>query len=130
MFSPNGRWIAYVSDESGQSEVYVRPFPSSEGKWQVSSGGGHYPVWNPNGKELFYRSGDKMMVVEAEIDGELRLEEPRMLFEKSLAWPLYDVAADGQRFVMIEEGEPQPTITELILVQNWGEELKRLVPTN
>ena len=71
-----------------------------------------------------------MMVVEAETEGELRLGEPRMLFEKSLARQLYDVAQDGQSFVMIVEGEPQPTITQLILVQNWGEELKRLVPTN
>ena len=63
-FSPNGRWIAYYSDESGQDEVYVRQFPSAEGKIQVSTGGGEISVWNPNGEELFYHNGDKMMVVD------------------------------------------------------------------
>jgi serine/threonine-protein kinase len=129
MFSPNGRWIAYESNESGQYEVYLRPFPSAEGKRQVSTGGGGYPMWNPNGKELFYRSGEKMMVVDVEPEGELALGEPRLLFEK-LVTAGYDVAPDGRRFIMIEEGESQPAPTELILVQNWGEELKRLVPPN
>ena len=130
MFSPNGRWIAYESDESGQYQVYIRPFPSAEGKRQVSTGGGNYPVWNPNGKELFYRNGDKMMVVDVETEGELVLGTPQMLFEKPSLLEEYDVAPDGQHFVMIEEGESQPAPTQLILVQNWGEELKRLVPTN
>ncbi len=130
MFSPNGLWIAYSSDESGRREVYVRPFPSAEGKRQVSTGGGDWPKWHPNGKELFYLNGDKMIVVDVETEGELTLGDPRLLFEKSLANPYYDVTPDGQRFVMIEEGESQPAPTQLILVQNWGEELKRLVPTN
>ncbi len=130
MYSPNGRWIVYESDESGHYEVYVRPFPSAKSKKQVSTIGGRYAVWNPNGKELFYRHGDKMMVVDVETEGELRLGEPKLLFEKSLANPEYDVAPDGQRFVMIEQDQSQPAPTELILVQNWGEELKRLAPTN
>ena len=130
MFSPNGRWIAYRSDESGQYQVYIRPFPSAEGKWQVSTAGGTYPVWNPDGKELFYRNGDKMMVVDVKTEGELALGTPQMLFEKPSLLEEYDVAPDGQHFVMIEEGESQPAPTQLILVQNWGEELKRLVPTN
>ncbi len=130
MFSPNGRWIAYVSDESGQYEIYIRLYLSAEGKRQVSTGGGVDPMWNPNGKELFYRNGDKMIVVDVEIEGELTLGEPRVLFQKPLASPNYDVTLDGQHFVMVEQGESQPAPTQLILVQNWGEELKRLVPTN
>jgi serine/threonine-protein kinase len=129
-FSPNGRWIAYSSDESGQYEVYLRPFPSAEGKRQVSTGGGDYPMWNPNGKELFYRKGDSVMVVEVKTEGELTLGEAKLLIENLDALERYHVAPDGQRFVMIERGESQPAPTQLILVQNWGVELKRLVPTN
>ena len=62
--SPDGRWMAYTSDETGQNEIYVRPFPEvNEGKWQVSTGGGDSPLWSPDGRELFYRSGDTVMVV-------------------------------------------------------------------
>ena len=129
-FSPNGRWVAYSSNESGHYEVYIRPFPSAEGKRQISTGGGDLPVWNSNGKELFYLNEDEMMVVDVETEGELVLGTPQMLFEKPSLLEEYDVAPDGQHFVMIEEGESQPAPTQLILVQNWGEELKRLVPTN
>jgi serine/threonine-protein kinase len=129
VFSPDGLWIAYQSNESGQNEVYVRPYPSSEGKRQISIGGGSAPMWNPSGKELFYRNGDRMMVVDINTEGELTPGKPRLLFEK----PSYlsrDVTPDGQRFIMIERGESQPAPTQLVLVQNWGEELKRLVPTH
>ena len=63
-FSPDGRWLAYISDESGRYEIYVQPYPGPGGKWQISTEGGTEPVWNPNGRELFYRSGDKMMAVD------------------------------------------------------------------
>jgi Tol biopolymer transport system component len=62
-FSPDGRWIAYVSDESGRPEIYVQPYPGPGGKWQISADGGIEPVWNANGRELFYRSGNRMMAV-------------------------------------------------------------------
>ena len=130
MFSPNGRWIAYASDESGQYEVYIRSFPSSQGKRQVSTEGGEYPVWNPKGKEIFYRDGDKMMVVDVRTEGELVLGKPRPLFEVPSLRLNYDVTLDGQRFVMIEHLQSRPVSNQLVLVQNWAEELKRLVPTN
>jgi hypothetical protein len=130
MFSPNGRWIAYQSNESGQSEVYVRSFPGAERKRQVSTEGGTSPVWNPNGRELFYRNGNKMMAVDVEMVGEVKLGEPKVLFEMPGFLDRFDVTPDGQRFVMIEEGESQPAPAHLVLVQNWGEELKRLVPAN
>jgi len=129
-FSPDGKWIAYVSDASGHYEVYVASFPGSRGKRQVSTDGGIQPVWSPNGDELFYRSGTKMMVVDIELCVELMLGSPELLFEMNAEYvPAYDVARDG-RFVMIQETEPNPPPDHLILVQNFAEELKRLVPND
>lgn len=129
-FSPNGRFLAYESSETGQYEIYARPFPPSSGKIKVSEGGGQYPRWNPNGRELFYRDGDRLMSVDADIDGDLVFGRPRFLFE----WPHitssrdYDVSPDGERLVMAEDTESTAAITQLFLVQNFSEELKRLVP--
>jgi eukaryotic-like serine/threonine-protein kinase len=133
-FSPDGRWIAYVSDESGKPEVYVQPFPASGGKWQVSTDGGTEPVWNRNGRELFYRSGDRMMAVDVVTEPTFSSGRPRMLFEGKYVgspFPLtgfaYDVSSDGQRFLMIEEtGGTTPSQINVVL--NWAEELKRRVP--
>jgi dipeptidyl aminopeptidase/acylaminoacyl peptidase len=129
VFSPDGEWLAYDTDESGQSEVYVLAFPSGRAKQQVSTGGGYFPAWNPSGGELFYRNGNNVMVVDVRTNGELVLGKPRVLFEKLSVWA-YDVTRDGQRFVMVERSEAEPPPTQLILVQNWAEELKRLVPTD
>ncbi len=131
--SPDGGWMAYVSDESGQNEVFVRSFPGMAGKRQVSTEGGRYPLWNANGRELFYRDDDKMMVVEITSNESLELGAPKVLFEKPFAYSAaglnYDVAPDGRRFVMINESDAEPAPTQLVLVQNWAEELRRLVPT-
>jgi len=129
-FSPDGRFIAYQSDESGEYEVYVLPFPGPGGKRQVSTGGGTRPLWNPKGNELFYRNGHRMMAVDVDTSDGLTLGKPRVLFERAGADEGYDVAPDGQRFVMMDRVESTPPPRELILVQNWSEELKRLVPTN
>ena len=80
-FSPDGRWLAYISDESGRYEIYVQPYPGPGGKWQISTEGGTEPVWNPNGRELFYRSGDKMMAVDIATQPGFAAGKPRMLFE-------------------------------------------------
>ena len=80
-FSPDGRWLAYISDESGRYEIYVQPYPGPGGKWQISTEGGTEPVWNPNGRELFYRSGDKMMAVDIATQPSFAAGKPRMLFE-------------------------------------------------
>ena len=130
MVSPDGRWMAYQSDESGQYEVYLCPFPDCRGKSQVSTDGGTEPRWNSSGGELFYRSGDRMMVVTAETDTRLNLGQPRFLFERRSPYGGYAVAPDGQRFVMVEDNEAAPAPTQLVLVQNWFEELNRLVPTH
>ncbi|MFQ5929103.1 MAG: hypothetical protein ACE5MK_05355 [Acidobacteriota bacterium] len=92
-------------------------------------------MWNPNGKELFYRSDDKMVAVAVQADDELVLGHPEVLFERrfarrtSLSFNTYDVSPDGQRFIVLDDSEAEPPATRLVLVQNFHEELKRLVPT-
>ena len=133
MFSPDGRWIAFTSDRSGQDEVYVKPYPSEGGIVPISADGGTEPMWGSNGKELFYRNGDKMMVVSIETEPTLKAETPRLLFEGSYTygyggWPAsYDISPDGQQFLMIKADEEELQIN---IVLNWFEELKRLVPTD
>ena len=93
-FSPDGRWIAYVSDESGRPEIYVQPFPGPGGKWQISTDGGIEPAWNPNGRELFYRIGDRMMAVPITTTPAFCTGRPTMLFERpymSSTFPLTGV---------------------------------------
>ncbi|MDA2927349.1 protein kinase [Acidobacteria bacterium AH-259-G07] len=137
--SPDGRWMAYTTRESGQREVYVRPFPKvEEGKWQISSGGGREPVWAPEGRELFYRSlnGQEMMMVRVESEPTFTPGSPDVLFTGRYFYAggrQYDISPDGQRFLMIKEAEQTDEAsarTELIIVQNWFDELKRLVPTS
>jgi eukaryotic-like serine/threonine-protein kinase len=134
-FSPDGRWLAYVSDESGRYEIYVQPYPGPGGKWQISTESGTEPVWNPNGRELFYRSGDKMMAVEIATQPSFAAGKPRMLFEGQyvptpVTYPNYDVSPDGQRFLMLKTAEQaQAAPTQINVVLNWFEELKQKVPT-
>jgi eukaryotic-like serine/threonine-protein kinase len=133
-FSPDGRWLAYVSDESGRWEIYVQPYPGPGGKWQISTEGGTEPAWNPNGRELFYRSGDKMMAVEIATQPSFAVGKPRMLFEgqyqaSPATGPNYDVSPDGQRFLMLKPSEAREAApTQINVVLNWFEELKRRVP--
>jgi len=133
-FSPDGRWMAYTSDESNRQEVYIRPFPGPGMKQQVSIEGGSEPLWARNNKQLFYRRLDQVWVVDVWTDGGLSTGKPRILFEKpgySRSYPIrsYDLSLDGQRFLMVRFENRKPTpVTEMILIQNWFEELKRLVP--
>jgi Tol biopolymer transport system component len=133
-FSPDGRWLAYYSNESGRFEIYVQPYPGPGGKWQISTEGGTEPVWNPNGRELFYRSGDKMMAVDISTQAGFAAGKPRMLFEgryETAPFPIanYDVSPDGQRFLMLKAiKQAQTAPTQINVVLNWFEELKRRVP--
>jgi serine/threonine-protein kinase len=133
-FSPDGRWVSYVSDQTGRAEVWVRPFPGPGAPVRVSPDGGREPLWSRNGAELFYQSGRKLMTAElASKEPELRFKMPRVLFEggfvpyEANVGRTYDVAPDG-RFLMIQEDQRLPSAS-LVVVQNWSEELKRLVPT-
>lgn len=130
-FSRDGRYVAYVSDESGQYEVYVRPFSGETGKWQVSTAGGEEPIWSRDGRELFYRDGQKWMSVEVATSPQFKAGPPRLLFEGpylNIRGTSYDVAADG-RFLLLEENYKQSPTTQLSVVFNWSEEVKRRVPT-
>jgi serine/threonine-protein kinase len=131
-FSPDGRWIAYVSDESGVNEVYVRAYPEG-GKRLISVGGGTEPVWAPNSRELFYRNQEWMMAVSLETEPSFEAGKPRPLFEapfadSEAAYPNFDITPNGQSFVMIQT-KVESAATRLLVVSNWFEELKRMVPT-
>ena len=135
--SPNGRWLAYASDETGRDEVWVTSFPGHEQRMLVSNEGGIAPVWSPDGREIYYLSGNRLMVVEAVAGSELSLGIPRTLIEvpRNITGPLrgYDITPDGTQFIfpIDVESEPiTPPVRQLQVVLNWFEELKRLVPTD
>ena len=134
MFSPDGRWLAYASDESGRTEIYVQPYPGPGAKWQISTDGGTEPQWNRNGRELFYRSGNRMMAVDVGTTPNLTVSKPKQIFEGEYEPTLvsaanYDVSPDGQRFLMLKAARVQDEApTQINVVLNWFQELKRLVP--
>jgi len=136
--SPDGRWLVYESDESGQFEIYVRPFPDvMGGRWQVSTGGGTRPLWARNGQELFYLAPTgALMRVGVERGPTWTATAPAQLaggrYFAAAGNPgrTYDVSPDGRRFLMIKVGgeSDQTAPPSIVVVQNWVEELKRLVP--
>ena len=130
-FSPDGRWIAYVSDESGSNEIYVRGFPDSGGKWQVSTNGGYHMAWSHNGKELFYLSTDKkLMAVAVKGDGTtFERGTPKALFDRripSFNTPLaqFAVSADGQKFIVANPVADNATVP-ITVVLNWTAGVKQ-----
>ena len=134
--SPDGRWLVYQSNVSGRFEIYVRPFPDAEtGRWQISTGAGMFPRWSPDGREIFYRSPDGMMAVAVETSEGFLAGRPERLFMnryRSDTWGTsYAIHPDG-RFLMLKPLAEGGGISksDLALVQNWFEELKRLVPVD
>ena len=136
-FSPDGRWLAYDSDESGRHEIYVRPFPGPGGKWQISTGGGRFPTWSRNGRELFYRTlgvSNRLRVVSYQAEeNSFQAGKPRLWSEGrftgrgfALNFALHP---DGKRFAVLKrpEGAKDPTITPVNLVTNWFDEVRRRV---
>ena len=131
-FSPNGRWIAYTSDETGPREVYIQSFPIGRGKWQISRGGGGPPKWRADGKEIFYVSGDTLMSVEVKMVGDtFEMATPQPLFEirgaplpGALGGAAFDASADGQKF-LIGISVQEATFTPITVVLNWTADLRR-----
>ena len=128
--SPDGRWLAYTSGESGQPEVYVRPFPeTSSAKWQISTAGGTEPVWASTGRELLYLNG-KVEMVSAEIHpgpsfsvGRQHVLFPASQFARPGPVPSFSLSPDDKRFLMVREGDGTQQ-SELIVAENWLEGLR------
>jgi serine/threonine protein kinase len=140
--SPNGRWMAYTSNQSGHYEVYVRPFPKVDTEqWQVSTSGGDSPLWSPDGRELFYRNGDAAMTVPVKTDPSFSLKTPKILFRGeyipsdlrlgSFEPHSWDIRPDGKRFLMMKQSGAGTSATagprRINIVLNWFEELKQRV---
>jgi Tol biopolymer transport system component len=135
-FSPDGRWIAYASDEAGASQIYVipYPYPGPGSKRPVSTDGGRQPRWNPAGGELFYLNGTRMMSVTFESSGGFRADSPEVLFDNpallesgsanSQAFQ-YDVTSDGQAFLLLSSAADSAEPPQLRVIVNWSEELSR-----
>jgi len=126
--SPDGRRLAYISDESGREEVYVQPLHALNRKWRVSVEGGEEPRWSTDGHHLFFRHGNKMMAVNVQAKSMSKEEHAYVLFEGPYArsdyWTNYDVSSDGQHFVMLKEEDEARQNQMLRVVLNWGEELE------
>ena len=140
IISPDGRWLAYEANDSGRFEIFVRPFPDvNSGHWQVSTAGGMRPLWARSGQELFYVSPTgALMRVGVERASSWAATTPTLLVKEGYVTNpgnpgrTYDIAPDGQRFLMIKEGGNSDLTAappQIIVVQHWTEELKRLVPT-
>jgi len=127
-FSPDSHFFAYQSNESGPQQIYVQSFPGPGGKWTISIGGGTLPRWARSGRELFYRVGNRMMVVEVELTASFRAGKPKLLFEGGPYQAGYDVAPDGSRFLMVKAPPPEQAPDQLHIVVNWVRELHRRVP--
>jgi serine/threonine-protein kinase len=135
--SPDGRWMAYLSDESGQMEVCVRPFPEvNKGLWQVSTGGGAAPLWSPNGRDLFRLGGDSVMAVSVQTGPTFSPGTPKANFRSTYvgltSGTPWDISPDGKQFLMMKELGPRASAfgapPEISIVLNWFEELKQRVP--
>jgi serine/threonine-protein kinase len=130
-FSPDGRWVSFVSNESGRDEVYVREF-NGTARVQVSMTGGVEPVWSPSGRKLFFKSGDQLLEADLTFAGSLFAAQPKVLFARpGLGQSAgFDVGTDGRTFLM-PQPSPQTTVASqsMHMIVNWFEELKRLVPT-
>ena len=133
-FSPDGRWIAYASDETGRFEIYVRPFPGPGGRWQVSNGGGTFPLWSRNGRDLFYIESNHLMVTSYRTDRESFIaERPRIWTEHFInptEYRRFDSATDGKRLLQLRPAitSDEKTPTEVTFLLNFFDELRRRVP--
>ncbi len=131
-FSPDGKWVVYCSNESGRPEVFAQPWKAAGPRIQISSEGGTDPLWTRRGDEIFYRNGDKMMVVPVSLAGTLIPGRPHLLWEGHYSHGMssscgppgvssgnYDVSADGTRFLMIKDEDVDVASNKLVIVLNW-----------
>jgi len=135
MFSPDGRWIAYQSDESGRSEVFVRPFPGPGGKWQISTGGGAWPVWSRTRHELLYVGPDhRVMTASYTIEGDsFKANKPHVWSEQAIQQignlRYFDLHPDGQRIAAaVPSGQVEEKLDKVTFIFNFADELRRLAP--
>jgi WD40 repeat protein len=132
-FSPDGRWIAYMSKREGESRVYVGSYPTMDRPIPISYGPGEQPVWSPSGDEIFYRSRGKWVAASISTEPEFTVEDHQVLFEGPYlnvsGWS-YDISPDGQRFLALKPQYDDSQIRELHVVTNWFEELKHRVPSS
>jgi serine/threonine-protein kinase len=127
--SPDGRWLAYESDATGRSEIYVRPFPAFDATHQVSSEGGNFPVWSAAGDHLYYRQGRALVAVAVDTRNGFAVAAPEVLFESPFDVNYYfDVSRDGQHFLMLRPAVRG--VPELVVVESWFTELERLAPVD
>jgi serine/threonine-protein kinase len=141
-FSPDGRWLAYESDESGQLEIYARPARGPQRKWQISTDGGRHPRWSPAGDRLLYVNGDRLMAVAVSTDRDFSATRPAVVVDYGSigppgggrgeyyggVLPNYDVSHDGRRILTLLLVAPPPA-RRFIVVQDWLDELKRRMPS-
>ncbi len=133
-FSPDGKWLAYVWNESGRNEVYVQPFPALDSLISISNDGGAEPVWAPDGQKLYYRKNTKLMAATFQIKPSFRVGLPVNVFEGPYLEGQdfgrnYDISHDGEKFIMIKINEPETTTNKINVVINWFEEFKDNVKT-
>ncbi len=135
--SPDGRWLAYVSNETGTEEVYVRPFPDVEaGRWLISDDGGTEPLWARNGEELFFRRDGAVIAVPIQTEPGFSVGNPEVVIEgpyfqgPNAGGRSYDYSLEADRFLMIDTVDDASAAPRIVIIQNWVEELKRLVPAN
>jgi len=126
--SRDGNYMTYLSDESGKFEVYVRPFPEADKKWQISFDGGDPSIWSKNRDELFYRNDSKFYVVSYTTEPEFKPSSPKLLFEGdylNISGLEFDVSPDGQKFLLLKSVDEDFDPYKLNVITNWFEEVKR-----
>ena len=133
--SPDGKWLAYVSNQSGTYQVYIQPFPNGSGRWQVSTDEGYEPRWAPNGKTLYYYNPGRIMSVQIQAGSSLVIGKPQVLFsgyyKKTTDSGLnYDVSPDGQFFITTKSNDGDDNLRQINLVLNWFDDIQNRMVSN
>jgi hypothetical protein len=130
-FSPDGKWLAYVSNSSGTDEAYVRAFPDNGSLWRISSNGGQNPIWSRTGHDLLYQAGDQEMAVSYSANGSTFVAEKPRVWLAKVGGTAFDLSPDGKRLVVltpVDSPDAPKAEHEVVLLQNFFDELRRKVP--